>query len=548
MRDFTLRDSLSGKATAALLVLLLVTAHSRAQDAGDDPLVSDYPPSGDRLRDLADRLDFSIGFAARYDWASMEQAELYETITAAEFNIITPENSVKWINVHPLQEDYDFGDMDTLRAFADANDMVIHGHPLTWYGQNPMWAGELSPAELEIAMQQHITSVVGRYKGRIKVWDVVNEALNDEGTDYRVDNNIFYAAMGADYIDKAFITARAADPAATLLYNDYDIGWLNTKSDRAFELVTDLQERAIPVDGVGLQMHINHTFEHGEGFSANMQRIADRGLEVWLTEFDVGVLEETDYEKQAEVYEDIIQRCLMQPACKAVQIWGLDDFHSWRPYFDPLPFDDDFRVKPAYYGMQRALMSQPVHPESCTLNDAIVQSGAVYPGVSGSNDSGDLQPAISCEQVAMANGFASLTVRYRNPGVDTPTLSMRIGEQELGRVELPPTAVSDDGDYLTIELPVTPVAGLSVLELVFEGQSGDVGLDALLFNNPVGPLLGTETASNSGGSTGNNQSGDTGNGGDESSGGSSGGAAGALTLAWLLFFALRRMRAGPPHG
>ncbi|MEE9322189.1 MAG: endo-1,4-beta-xylanase [Granulosicoccus sp.] len=528
MRDFTLRDSLSVKAAAVLLVsLLLLALNSHAQDAGDDPLVSDYPPSGDRLRDLADRLDFSIGFAARYDWAALEQAELYETITAAEFNIITPENSVKWINVHPLQDDYDFGDMDTLRAFADSNGMVIHGHPLTWYGQNPLWAEELLPSELELAMQQHIAFVVGRYKGGIKVWDVVNEALNDEGTDYRVDNNIFYAAMGAEYIDKAFIAARAADSAAVLLYNDFGIGWLNAKSDRAFELVTDLQDRDIPVDGVGLQMHIDHTFEHGEGFSANMQRIADRGLEVWLTEFDVGVLQTTDYEKQGEVYEDIIQRCLMQPACKAVQIWGLDDFHSWRPFFDPLPFDDNFRIKPAYYGMQRALMSQPVHPESCILTDAVVQSGAVFPGASGSNNSGNLQPAISCDQVALANGFASVTVRYRNPGVDTPSLSLHVGEQELGQVELPPTVDSDDGDYLTIKLPVVPVAGLSKLVLEFEGQAGDIGLDALLFSDPIGSLLGTDSASNSAGNE------------------SSGGAAGALILTWLMFLALRRVRGRP---
>ena len=163
-------------------------------------------------------------------------------------------------------------------------------------------------------MVGHIDAVVKRYAERIEVWDAVNEGLNDDGTGYR--ENVFFEALGPEYIDEAFRAARVAD--ATLLYKDFDIGCLSLKSDRAFELVTDLQNRGIPLDGVGMQMHIDHTFARAEGFSSNMQRVADRGLEIWITEFDVAVLQLSDCEQQGVVYKDFIRRCLMQPIPRTV--------------------------------------------------------------------------------------------------------------------------------------------------------------------------------------------------------------------------------------
>lgn len=462
-----------------------------------------YPPSGERLRALADRLDFQIGYAARFNWAELDQSALYENITSSEFNIVTPENSVKWVNVQPDQGSFDFTDMDNLRNFADAHGMEIHGHPLTWHDQNPMWLDKLPAADVSDALRAHINTVVGRYAGRIATWDVVNEALNHEGTGMR--ENPFLIALGEFYLDEAFAAARAADPSATLLYNEYDVGWLNEKSEMMYELVERLLARDVPIDGVGLQMHVNHTFVHGEGLSNNMQRYADLGLDVYITEFDVKALDPEDYEQQALVYEDILKRCLMQPVCKAFQIWGIDDFHSWQPYFDPLPFDDDFSIKPAYYGMQRGLMTQPVHPEACLLNGFEVSSGSVY--MQASDAVGELDEAftIRCASVELSGEFSEVSIRYRNPALISSRLSIATESGvQLTTVDLPPTSLLDDGDYVTLTVPVeNSVTGPQTLLLKFtESTSGgtglEVGLDALLFETPAQSVLVSQASSGGG--------------------------------------------------
>ena len=512
-------------------------AQLQAQEAQSQ--LPSYPPTGERLRVLADRLDFKIGFAARYQWSTLDEAALYESIIANEFNIATPENSVKWEFVQPELGSFDFTDMDTLENFADTNAMHLHGHPLVWYRQNPPWAESATASVLDTNMKAHIDAVVSRYRGRIGVWDVVNEAISDDGPELR--ESIFLDAMGEQYIDKAFRQACLADPTATLLYNDFKVGWLSTKADAMFDLVSRLKDRDVPVDGVGMQMHIEHTFNHFEGFSENMQRFADEDLDIYITEFDVGVLNPEQYDIQADVYEEIIQRCLMQPRCEALQIWGVDDFHSWQPFFDPLPFDDDFRIKPAYYGMQRALQTQPVHPEQCELNGSTVSSGAVYPNTN----------AITCNAVPLTGEFQSALLRYRNPGAQTPSLVLNVNAVEVGRVELTPTLfAASEGDYRTVSFPVTALTGDQTLEIVLEGNAEGVGIDALLFKEPAAALprvnrtpsySGTESADRfCGPDLGTVSDGDFTN----SSSGSSGGFLGAAlpVLSLLLGSLLLRVR------
>ncbi len=434
-----------------------------------------YPPDGQRLRVLADRLSLQIGYASRYNWPELAQATLYEEIVSQEFNIATPENSMKWEFIEPVQNQFDFTDMDRLRSFADTHGMALHGHPLLWYRQNPLWAQSLPAEQVKSAMQGHIEAVVQRYQGRVEVWDVVNEGLADDGESLRP--NLFLDALGPSYIDQAFQQACLSDPHASLLYNDYDVGWLTPKSDAMLDLVTELQQREVPIDGVGFQMHIDHTFEHFEGFSSNMQRFADRDLDIYLTELDVAVLEQPEqYPEQADVYANIVQRCLMQPRCQAVQIWGVDDFHSWRPFFDPLLFDDDFHVKPAYFGIQRALQTQPIHPEHCDVGDSVVESGTVYPG----------QNSIQCTDVPLGAEYNSVLIRYRNPGVDTPAMTIKAGELLLATVALPPTISTDEGDYVTVDVPLEAVKSSQNLLLSFSGNTQSIGIDALLFTEPDG--------------------------------------------------------------
>lgn len=471
-------------------ILLLLHSTLASSQADDTTALQEYPPTGERLRVLADRLNFQIGYAAKYDFASLNRSDLHQQVVSQEFNIVTPENSMKWELSQPDQGGFDFTDMDTLRGFADAHGMALHGHPLVWYRQLPAWVEALPASELETVMRLHIDTVVRRYAQRVEVWDVVNEALNDEGTGFR--ESPFLAAMGPAYIDIAFETARAADPTARLLYNDYKVGWLTPKADAMYDLVVDMQSRGVPLDGVGLQMHIEHTFEHAEGFSSNMQRFADRGLDIYITEFDVGVEQPENYQRQAMVYEETISRCLMQPLCKALQIWGVDDFYSWRAYVDPLPFDDEFRVKPAYYGMQRALSGQPVHVETCEAAAGEVRSGSIY----------SLGSEITCRGVSLSSEYNSVWIRYRNPGAATASVVLYAGGSLLASAMLPPVAGSAEGDYATLQLPLGTVDGNHDITLVFGGEAADVGIDALMFRNSTGsPLTQTDAVAVDGSET-----------------------------------------------
>lgn len=484
--------------------MALPTALRAQQDLPESgPFASvDFPPSGQRLRDLAERLPIEIGFAARRDWPQLPEAEAYEAIATAEFGILTPESSFKWQFVHPFENQFDFADLDREVAFAEANGMLLHGHPLTWYLLNPPWLDAVPAERLPAVLESHVTTVVSRYAGKFAVWDVVNEGLNNDGSDLRDD--IWTNALGTSYMDIAFDAARAADPAAALIYNDFDIGWLTAKSARALSLIDELLARDVPVDGIGMQMHLDHTFNHFEGHSEAMQRFADRGLDVYITELDVGVLQVEDYLVQADVYEEVVRRCLMQPACKAVQIWGLNDRTSWRPFFRPLPYDEVTRVKPAYFGLQRGLMAQPLHPEQCLLDQGRVVSGSVY----GQDGGGDAF-GMTCADVPLAGGFTTLSVRYRNPGTDSPLLRIRAGAMELASVTLAPTAPSNDGEFRTLDVSVPALDGTLTLDVAIDAVSdgADVGIDALLFSDPTRPLAVTPGGSTTGTSTGSDTAG-----------------------------------------
>lgn len=497
------RSAAAPLAATLLAALSLVSAPGGAQERPDVPpefASVDWPPAGERLRTLARRHDFDIGFAARQYWPSLPEADVYGEIARSEFGTLTPEGSLKWAFLRPFEDVFDFGerngvdqnDVDALVDFAEANGMRVHGHPLAWYRLNPPWLADVPDERMEAVLREHVDTVVSRYAGRVDVWDVVNEGLDDDGTGFRAEDP-FYAALGPAWLDVAFGTARAADPDVALIYNDFGIGWLTDKSALALGLVDDLLAREVPIDGIGMQMHLEHTFDHFEGFSEAMQRFADRGLDVYVTELDVAILSSDDLGVQAEVYEEIVRRCLMQPRCRALQTWGISDVYSFIPQFRPLVFDADFRAKPAYFGVRRALATRPVHPELCALDGARVESGAIYADDvddgSGTGGAGDAFGA-RCEGVRLEGGFTTLAVRYRNPGTDTPTLDVRAGETPLASVPLEPTVDSVDGDSRTVTVPVAPLDATLALELAVSSVSDGacVGVDALLFGDPTLPL------------------------------------------------------------
>jgi endo-1,4-beta-xylanase len=240
--------------------------------------------------------------------------------------------------------------------------MRVKGHALVWHGDSPAWLDSLSPADARAAVREHILDTVGRYRGRVAVWDVVNEAIADGGG---LRDTVYLRKLGPGYLADAFRWAREADPGALLVYNDYGGEGLNRKSDEVYELVRDLVRQGAPVGGVGLQMHLDAaSLPPTADIARNLRRLGELGLVVNLSEMDVRVARlpgdaAAKLETQRRVYHDVVGVCVAEPRCHAVTFWGFTDAHSWIDSFfgpdDPLPFDDAYRAKPAYHGVMDAL-------------------------------------------------------------------------------------------------------------------------------------------------------------------------------------------------
>ncbi|MFZ6029922.1 MAG: endo-1,4-beta-xylanase, partial [Chloroflexota bacterium] len=327
-------------------------------------------PTGERLRDLAG--SFLIGYASINNFWNISDAAQYQEVARTEFNIMTPENHMKFDAIHPSQNTYNFPPADQHVQFAQANNMKVHGHTLVWHSQLPSWVsnGSWNEASLTSVMYDHIDTVMNHYDGQIYVWDVVNEAFNEDGS-YRT--SIWYNTIGQKYIELAFRRARAADPTTKLIYNDYNIETVNSKSTGAYNMIADFKARGVPIDGIGFQMHLAGGMDY-QSFASNMQRFANLGLEIYITEMDVRYptpISQANLTAQATVYRNVIDRCLAQPACKALQVWGIPDKYSWVPDVfpgqgDALIFDNNYQAKPAYYALQAALGGTTVTPTTVT--------------------------------------------------------------------------------------------------------------------------------------------------------------------------------------
>ena len=312
----------------------------------------DYAIDGLPLRRLAAARDFLIGYAAASGYHRRADGALYADTAAREYNLVTAENAMKWDALNPAPGVYRWAEADNIVAQARAAEQLVHGHTLVWYTQLPSWVKAAEPALLEGHLREHIDRVLRRYADAVPVWDVVNEALDEDGG-FR--ESIWSEAMGPAYIDIAFRQARASAPSATLLYNDYGIGRAGPKADGLFALLETMLAAGTPIDGVGFQMHVDAGFDRFDELAANLRRVGDLGLDVWITELDVSMLGEQTEAAQAEVYAQVLSVCLAEPRCRALQSWGFTDRHSWLEPYTPLPLDRDYRAKPAYLALQRRL-------------------------------------------------------------------------------------------------------------------------------------------------------------------------------------------------
>ncbi len=326
------------------------------------------------LRQVADQAHLLVGAAVR---PSMFSEAAYSATLAHEFNMVEPEDAMKWWVVRRNSGSFDFRDGDEVVRFAQTHGMKVRGHCLVWDHNNPEWLaqGKFTPAQLSALLQEHITTVMKHYAGQVFAWDVLNEAVDESG---HVKDSLWYnqpgigmSDQGTAYIEQAFRWARAADPHALLFYNEAEGEGLNRKSDAIYAMVRDFKGRGVPLDGIGLQLHISRINFDTAALAANIARLTALGVQVHITELDVslpldssGLAREDDLLRQAETYRGVVRACLQSSGCTAIQTWGFTDKYSWIGSHShgtrgaALPFDRGYKPKPAYAAMLEEIASR----------------------------------------------------------------------------------------------------------------------------------------------------------------------------------------------
>jgi len=317
-------------------------------------------------------------------------------IVKDQFAAIVAENCMKSMYMQPKEGEFFFDDADKFVELGEQNHLFVTGHSLIWHSQVPSWfftddkGKDVSPEVLKERMKNHITTIVNRYKGRIKGWDVVNEAILDNG-EFRKSK--FYEILGEEFIPLAFQYAHEADPDAELYYNDYN-EWLNEKRDAIVNLVKTLKEKGIRIDGVGMQGHVGLDSPTLADYKAAIDAYTALGVKVMITEFELSALPSPRFNVGANISDTEAYRKEMNPYVEAlpdsvsdvwskrmleyftlfldnsdkvsrVTIWGVTDGDSWKNNFPmrgrtdyPLLFDRNYKAKPVVQSIIDEAMSR----------------------------------------------------------------------------------------------------------------------------------------------------------------------------------------------
>lgn len=305
------------------------------------------------VRKAADKKDFVFGCAAA---PGVLSDPVTSKLLAKNFNLIVPENTMKMENLRPSKTFWNWGNVDTYLKFTKENKMSLKWHTFIWHAQNPAFVSNITKKEDAIAiMTETITTVMQKYKGIIFEYDVANEILNEDGT---MRESFWYKVVGEDYIDIAFNIARKADPTARLILNEYSNEYMgHPKADGFYNLVKGMVERKVPIDAVGLQLHLMAEFPLNEkALTDNVRRFKDLGIDVIFSEVDVRIKDPSTPEKvkmQADIYKGLMKIALAEPNVKGFIVWGLADKNSWIPrsfpgYGTAHLYDNNFKPKPIY--------------------------------------------------------------------------------------------------------------------------------------------------------------------------------------------------------
>ncbi len=312
----------------------------------------------------------------------LKNDSLYRKILETEFSSITAENALKWQGTHPEKDRFDFTDGDYIVDWAISKGKRVHGHVLLWHQYPPAWLRtfEGSSADFEELMKTHITTVVKHYKGKIMSWDVVNEAFDSKGLlrDKETNPNeswqngsVWKQKLGDNFIERAFQYAHAADPKALLFYNDYGQESKPEKNDGIIKMVMEWKKKGVPIDGIGLQMHMSINTPNA-GIEKTIRDAANTGLLVHISELDVianaSKINPFDYSteiqaKQKEKFRFVVaayNRLVPDKQKHGITTWNVTDKDSWLLKFNkvpdyPLPFDANYQRKAAWEGFRDGL-------------------------------------------------------------------------------------------------------------------------------------------------------------------------------------------------
>ncbi|MDX2524360.1 non-reducing end alpha-L-arabinofuranosidase family hydrolase [Streptomyces europaeiscabiei] len=301
------------------------------------------PDAPDAVR--ASTLGAQAAQSGRYFGTAVAAGKLgdgtYTGILDREFNSVTAENEMKWDATERSRGQFTFGAADQIMNRAAARGQRMRGHTLVWHSQLPGWVGSIRDANtLRGVMNNHITTVMNRYKGRIHSWDVVNEAFADGGSG-QLRSSVFRDVLGNGFLETAFRTARTADPAAKLCYNDYNIeDWNAAKTQGVYRMVRDFKARGVPIDCVGLQSHFGAGGPPAS-FQTTLSSFAALGVDVQITELDIA-------QAPTSAYANTVRACMNVSRCTGITVWGIRDSDSWRQGENPLLFDRNGNKKAAY--------------------------------------------------------------------------------------------------------------------------------------------------------------------------------------------------------
>ncbi|KAF6803958.1 putative endo-1,4-beta-xylanase [Colletotrichum sojae] len=326
-------------------------------------------------------------FGTATDNSELKDAAYVEILKDPKmFGQITPGNGQKWQFTEKSQGVFSYTGGDEIADFAKTNGMLLRCHTLVWHSQLPDWvsSGTWTKEQLTSIIETHISNVAGHYKGQCYAWDVVNEALNEDGT-YR--DSVFHKVLGTDFIPLAFKAAAAADPEAKLYYNDYNIELPGNKQKEVLNIIKSIKDAGARIDGLGLQAHlIVGSAGSRSSLSGVLQSYVDAGVtEVAYTELDIRhksiPADAAAQTQQATDYVSVVGACLDIPECVGVTIWDWTDKYSWIPSVFPgtgeaLPWDENFKPKPAYTAISSLLAGAGKGGAAPATSAAPVATGA----------------------------------------------------------------------------------------------------------------------------------------------------------------------------